>query len=209
VIKLDELMNLKDNYQRIIDGLDKLINEEKEVNNRLKNEIENKDAEFVNVRRELDRLGSIYESKIEVLNNKINLDKDKIYELKNEIKLKIEHFSEANNINSELKVQIKSVKGQLEGKLDEINNLKKEYEKLLLIKERRINELQGLINQSYISYNSGVNNIKIANKLDDEIKSMMKKLNIDRNLEDNQVNQNTNNILNTNSGTNSDYKKKK
>jgi chromosome segregation ATPase len=209
VIKLDELMNLKDNYQRIIDGLDKLINEEKEVNNRLKNEIENKDAEFVNVRRELDRLGSIYESKIEVLNNKINLDKDKIYELKNEIKLKNEHFSEANNINSELKVQIKSVKGQLEGKLDEINNLKKEYEKLLLIKERRINELQGLINQSYISYNSGVNNIKIANKLDDEIKSMMKKLNIDRNLEDNQVNQNTNNILNTNSGTNSDYKKKK
>ncbi len=209
MIKLDELMNLKDNYQRIIDGLDKLINEEKEVNNRLKNEIENKDAEFVNVRRELDRLGSIYESKIEVLNNKINLDKDKIYELKNEIKLKIEHFSEANNINSELKVQIKSVKGQLEGKLDEINNLKKEYEKLLLIKERRINELQGLINQSYISYNSGVNNIKIANKLDDEIKSMMKKLNIDRNLEDNQVNQNTNNILNTNSGTNSDYKKKK
>ena len=209
MIKLDELLNLKDNYQRIIDGLDKLINEEKEVNNRLKNEIENKDAEFVNVRRELDRLGSIYESKIEVLNNKINLDKDKIYELKNEIKLKNEHFSEANNINSELKVQIKSVKGQLEGKLDEINNLKKEYEKLLLIKERRINELQGLINQSYISYNSGVNNIKIANKLDDEIKSMMKKLNIDRNLEDNQVNQNTNNILNTNSGTNSDYKKKK
>jgi hypothetical protein len=209
VIKLDELLNLKDNYQRIIDGLDKLINEEKEINNRLKNEIENKDAEFLNVRRELDRLGSIYESKIEVLNNKINLDKDKIYELKNEIKLKNEHFSEANNINSELKIQIKTLRGQLEGKLEDINNLKKEYEKLLLIKERRINELQGLINQSYISYNSGVNNIKIANKLDDEIKSMMKKLNIDRNLEDNQVNQNTNNILNTNSGTNSDYKKKK
>ncbi len=209
MIKLDELLNLKDNYQRIIDGLDKLINEEKEINNRLKNEIENKDAEFLNVRRELDRLGSIYESKIEVLNNKINLDKDKIYELKNEIKLKNEHFSEANNINSELKIQIKTLRGQLEGKLEDINNLKKEYEKLLLIKERRINELQGLINQSYISYNSGVNNIKIANKLDDEIKSMMKKLNIDRNLEDNQVNQNTNNILNTNSGTNSDYKKKK
>lgn len=74
---------------------------------------------------------------------------------------------------------MKNIKTQLEMKNDEINNIKKEYEKLLNGKDKKINELKNIINQSFYSLNSGLNNIKIANKLDDEVKVLMKKAKID------------------------------
>jgi len=50
---------------------------------------------------------------------------------------------------------------------------------LFNLKEKKISDLQSIISQSYNSYNNGLNNIKIANKLDDEIKNLMKKLKLD------------------------------
>lgn len=205
------MINVKDNYQRFIEGLERVLNEEKEANKRLRGEIEGKENDFINVRREIERLGKIYESKIEVLNNKINLDKEKLIELKNELRSRNDNMGELNTINNELKTQLKSMKSQIDSKNEELLMIKKEYEKLIISKERRIGELQGLINQSYISYNSGVNNIKIANHLDDEIKSMMKKLNLEKTPEA------SNNMLINNNSTSgaamnnssSDYKKKK
>jgi hypothetical protein len=70
---------------------------------------------------------------------------------------------------------------QLELKGDEIVAMKKEYDKLITIKEKKIHELQSIVNQSLYSYNSGVNNIKIANKLDDEVKILMRRAKIDEN----------------------------
>lgn len=64
-------------------------------------------------------------------------------------------------------------------KNDEVINIKKEYEKLINAKEKKINELKSIVNQSYYSLNSGLNNIKIANKLDDEVKVLMKRAKID------------------------------
>ena len=146
------------------------------------------------------------------------MDKEKISEFKNDLRSKNEHFTEANLFNNELKIQIKSLKSQIENKNEELLNTKKEFDKLLNGKERRLNELQGFINQSYFSYNSGVNNIKIANKLDDEVKNMMKKLNIEKNSDDilnNNINNNVNNNTTSNNnsaGNNSNadgFKKKK
>jgi len=67
----------------------------------------------------------------------------------------------------------------MELKNDEIINIKKEYEKLLNIRDKKINELKSIINQSFYSLNSGLNNIKIANKLDDEVKVLMKRAKVE------------------------------
>ena len=57
--------------------------------------------------------------------------------------------------------------------------MKTEYDKLFYIKDKKIADLQKIVNESLYSYKSGKNNIKIANKLDDEIKELMKRLKID------------------------------
>ncbi len=67
------------------------------------------------------------------------------------------------------------LKTQIELKNDEVINLKKEYDNLIRTKDKKISELQSIVNQSLFSYNSGLNNIKIANKLDDEVKVLMKR----------------------------------
>ncbi len=67
----------------------------------------------------------------------------------------------------------------MELKTDEVFSMKKEYEKLMTLKDKKIHDLQSIVNQSLYSYNSGLNNIKIANKLDDEVKVLMKRAKID------------------------------
>jgi hypothetical protein len=88
-------------------------------------------------------------------------------------------LKELSNVFQESKNQLKSLKTQIELKNDEIFNLKKEYEKLLTLKDKKIFDLQSIVNQSLYSYNSGLNNIKIANKLDDEVKVLMKRAKIE------------------------------
>jgi hypothetical protein len=88
-------------------------------------------------------------------------------------------LKEITNYVQEYKTQIKSNKTQIELKSDEILTMKKEYEKLLTIKDKKMQDLQSIVNQSLYSYNSGLNNIKIANKLDDEVKVLMKRAKIE------------------------------
>jgi hypothetical protein len=76
-------------------------------------------------------------------------------------------------------MQIKSLKTQLELKNEELMNTKKEYEKAMANKDKKIHELKTIVNQSIYSYNSGLNNIKIANKLDDEVKVLMRRAKLD------------------------------
>ena len=109
-------MSVRENCQRIIESFEKSLGEEKEINRKYKQDIDNKESEFSNIKRELERLGKAYESKIDILNHKINLDKEKISEFKNDLRSKNEHFTEANLFNNELKIQIKSLKSQIENK---------------------------------------------------------------------------------------------
>src|SRR5690606_14626677 len=83
------------------------------------------------------------------------------------------------NLIEESKNQISSLKAQLQTKGEENFAFKKEYERILASKDKKIQELSSVINQSVYSYNSGLNNIKIANKLDDEVKVLMKRAKID------------------------------
>jgi hypothetical protein len=88
-------------------------------------------------------------------------------------------LKEISNYIQEYKTQIKSLKTQMELKTDEVYSMKKEYEKLMTLKDKKIHDLQSIVNQSLYSYNSGLNNIKIANKLDDEVKVLMKRAKIE------------------------------
>ena len=81
----------------------------------------------------------------------------------------------------------KSLKSQIDLKVEEINNFKKEFEKILTGKDKKIGELQnkigelqGVFNQTYANtFNTGMNNIKISNKINEEISIMMKKMKVD------------------------------
>ena len=88
-------------------------------------------------------------------------------------------MKEISSFLHEFKTQNKTLKTQIELKSDEVYTLKKEYEKLMTLKDKKIQDLQSIVNQSLFSYNSGLNNIKIANKLDDEVKVLMKRAKIE------------------------------
>lgn len=72
-----------------------------------------------------------------------------------------------------------SLKRELNSKEDLISKLKKEYEKLLKSKDKRNLELQMIVNESINKFDN--KNLNIAEKLDDDIKSLMKKLKMEEN----------------------------
>jgi hypothetical protein len=90
-----------------------------------------------------------------------------------------------NKLIQELKSQYNTLKTQMELKNGEINSIKKEYEKYIAKKDKKISQLQKVVNQSLYSYNSGLNNIKIANELDNEVKVLMKRNKIQENVKNN------------------------
>lgn len=70
-------------------------------------------------------------------------------------------------------------------KVEEVQTVKKEYEKYIALKEKKIQSLQSVVNKSMYSYNTGLDNIKIANKLDDEVKVLMKRAKLSDNKNEN------------------------
>jgi exonuclease SbcC len=155
--------------------------EEKENHMRLLKDLDRKEIELLSINKDIERMKEVYENKISLLNTKINSEEDTLSELKLEIKNKNENIKVLNNNIHENKNKMKNMKTQMEMKNDEIINIKKEYEKLINSKDKKINELKTIINQSFYSLNSGLNNIKIANKLDDEVKVLMKRAKVDDN----------------------------
>ena len=155
--------------------------EEKENHMRLLKDLDRKEIDLLSINKDIERMKEVYENKISLLNTKINSEEDTLSELKLEIKNKNENIKVLNNNIHENKNKMKNMKTQMEMKNDEIINIKKEYEKLINSKDKKINELKTIINQSFYSLNSGLNNIKIANKLDDEVKVLMKRAKVDDN----------------------------
>ena len=62
-----------------------------------------------------------------------------------------------------------------ESKIEQIDTMKMEYNKVIMIKDKKIKNLQNIINQSLNSYNNGINSIKIAKKLNNDVKQLMEK----------------------------------
>ncbi len=163
----------------MLENMEIILLEEKELSKKYKEQFEGKEAEIIGIKKDVEKLKEIYENKIDLLQTKMGSDKGRIHDIKNELKTKHNQIKDLTQLNQDHKSQLKTLKTQLEMKNEEISNFKKEFEKLFNLKEKKINDLQNVISQSYLSYNNGLNNIKIANKLDDEIKSLMKKLKLD------------------------------
>ena len=92
---------------------------------------------------------------------------------------KINLMESENNDNKELiqKLKIK-LNGSIlenENKKEEIQQMKECFEKLLNQKNQKIKDLQNIVNQSLNSYNAGVNSIKVAKKLNDDVAVLIKK----------------------------------
>jgi chromosome segregation ATPase len=128
-----------------------------------------------------DNTAKIFEGKMSALNLQIQVHEENIQELKALLKTRNETINENGSTINEIKSQLQSMKTQLELKQDELVNMKKEYESLISAKDKKIQQLQSVVNQSIYSFNSGLNNIKIANKLDNEVKVLMKRAKADKN----------------------------
>jgi chromosome segregation ATPase len=163
----------------MLENMEIILFEEKELSKKYKEQLEGKETEILGIKKDVEKLKEIYENKIDLLQTKMGSDKGRIHDIKNELKTKHNQIKDLTQLNQDCKSQLKTLKTQLEMKNEEISNYKKEFEKLFNLKEKKINDLQNVISQSYLSYNNGLNNIKIANKLDDEIKGLMKKLKLD------------------------------
>ena len=120
----------------------------------------------------------IVKKKIEVMRNKYT---QSIGELKTMISVLMCGMKKYNSIV--LKYSNNKSNEQKKTKLIEemqkkINGMKinqEEYIKAINKKNKKIKDLQDALNKSLMSYNSGVNSIKIANLLDTEVKEFLKK----------------------------------
>ena len=86
------------------------------------------------------------------------------------------------NDNNELKETIQKLQNKMkalimenESKIEQIDTMKMEYNKVIMIKDKKIKNLQNIVNQSLNSYNNGINSIKIAKKLNNDVKQLMEK----------------------------------
>ncbi len=87
---IDELANNSLHYQKIIEELQHNLKLEKLEINKLKPEIENREAENTLFKKDLGNLKDIYERKIEALSGKVSTEKDRMHEFKSEVKNKNE-----------------------------------------------------------------------------------------------------------------------
>lgn len=160
---LDERYNLVSTIQ----GLEKAICDERQEMAKTNKTFECREEEFLNISREVDKLKTMYESKVEILTNKIN-------DLKSENKVRKQKLSESGNFINSNNYQIKALKSQIDQKTDEFDNFKRDFEQLLDLKTNKIIELQ---NQLKLKSTSTV---KSTGKFDDEIMILTKKLNLNK-----------------------------
>jgi len=149
-----EINNHTHNLKLSIQQLENEINEEK-------NEKENIQ---LNVSKDVEKLKNMYDSKVELLTKKIS-------ELKVENKEKIEKLSESSNFHIYYKNQIKKLQNQLDLKTEELNNFKNNFDQLLDLKTKKIQEQQKGLKLTNTSSS------KSMTKIDEEIKILMKKIN--------------------------------
>ena len=149
-----EINNHTHNLKLSIQQLENAINEEK-------NEKENIQ---LNVSKDVEKLKNMYDSKVELLTKKIS-------ELKVENKEKIEKLSESSNFHIYYKNQIKKLQNQLDLKTEELNNFKNNFDQLLDLKTKKIQEQQKGLKVTNTSSS------KSMTKIDEEIKILMKKIN--------------------------------
>ena len=107
---------------------------------------------------------------IEVLNEALNHQQQSISFSSNQ---KSEITELVSQLKTKYEQQIDLLKSQLKDKETQTKN---EYMNIIKEKDFKITQLETALNQSLISLNSGMENVKIANQLDSEIKQFISKV---------------------------------
>lgn len=197
-----ENYRLSEQYQKLIDSNKKSIMQIKTLTNKLteyEKDSKSSNNTIAKLKIEIDALNDALSNKKLILQNykksaqisyddmqnsikeKIKLIKNKyiddINTLRNEVN-GIFQNNDWNNNNNNNNDTIANNSNQLLEYETTINSLKQNisgYEKALIKKEKKIKDLQTALSQSFYSLSSGMNNIKIAHLLDNEVKQLMNK----------------------------------
>ena len=165
--KQNEIDNLKGANRELTKKLNNSVSETLLKMNKLKKKYQ---SEIFTLKTELNNLKQIYLSDIQYIKSQ---NQDELYKSKLNISL---------NDNNELKETIQKLQNKMkalimenESKIEQIDTMKMEYNKIIMIKDKKIKNLQNIVNQSLNSYNNGINSIKIAKKLNNDVKQLMEK----------------------------------
>lgn len=192
-----ENYRLSDQYQKINDYNKKYIMQITTLTNKLnenENDIKSSNITISKQKIEINALNDALSNKKLILQNykksaqisyddiqnsikeKIKMIKNKYIEeitkLKHDINalLKTNDYND-NDINTHKATQLLEYENTITSLKQNISG----YEKVLINKEKKIKELQNALSESFYSLTSGMNNIKIAHLLDNEVKQLMHK----------------------------------
>ena len=165
--KQNEIDKIKGANRELTKKLNNSVSETLLKMNKLKKKYQ---SEIFTLKTELNNLRQIYLSDIQYIKAQ---NQDELYKSKLNISL---------NDNNELKETIQKLQNKMkalimenESKIEQIDTMKMEYNKVIMIKDKKIKNLQNIVNQSLNSYNNGMHSIKIAKKLNNDVKQLMEK----------------------------------
>ena len=127
-------------------------------------------SEIFSLKTEVNNLKQIYLGDILYIKS---LNKDDL--LQSKLNIIESENSDNRDLIQKLKIKLNGLLLEKENKDEEISQIKECYEKLLRQKDKKIKDLQSIVNQSLNSYNAGVNSIKVAKKLNDDVEILIKK----------------------------------
>ena len=180
ITKLQEKINFLQNrdFNKKIEEQFQLIEKSQKENKKLLAQNEN-DLQKIN---ELQTQQSILEKENKTLKNQIIKLNIEIEVLNEAISKQKTTLTITSNQKSEITDLINQLKRKYDQQIDLLKNQlsqqqttqKKEEELLQIIKEKdiKIAQLETALNQSIISLSSGIENVKLAKKLDDEVKEI-------------------------------------
>ena len=180
ITKLQEKINFLQNrdFNKKIEKQFQLIEKSQKENKKLLAQNEN-DLQKIN---ELQTQQSILEKENKTLKNQIIKLNIEIEVLNEAISKQKTTLTITSNQKSEITDLINQLKRKYDQQIDLLKNQlsqqqttqKKEEELLQIIKEKdiKIAQLETALNQSIISLSSGIENVKLAKKLDDEVKEI-------------------------------------
>lgn len=123
-------------------------------------------SEIFGLKAQINNIKQQYEGDIVYIKS---LNKDEM--LQHKLDLMENENSDNKEIIQKLKIKVSGLMLEKENKEEEFKQLKE----MISLKDKTIKELQNIVNQSINSYNAGVNSIKVAKRLNDDVKVLIRK----------------------------------
>lgn len=164
--KVAEIDNLKSNPKEFSKKMESKIKELRGKVQKMKKRYQSK---LNDIKSDIDNLQQTHKSEV------TQASKTQSASLQNVIKaLKNESFLQSDSLQK-LKTLNQALTIDVENKGDELENTKKEYNKLVNLKDKKIKSLQSIISQSFNTYSNGLSSLKTSQKLNDDVRNLIRK----------------------------------